>query len=164
LTEYVVRQVVRDVIAEVAVNELLIVDGLGLHDDGAVVRRMRRNGGRDEQLGFGVDEIAALTTPVVWLALDEMARRVGESAADGGMNAVKALSRKLFHTRPKRVTLPSLTGEQYGLLRILIEETASERGVEADRAKIIADAVLARMAVGTPEAEDTSGDADAAPE
>src|SRR5437879_4790292 len=64
-----VRDVVREVVAEIAPTELALVDGLAQFDDATAVRRLRPRGGRREPLGFGLGEILALVTPVVWLAL-----------------------------------------------------------------------------------------------
>lgn len=162
MTRYLVRDVVRDVIATVAVNELFIVDALAVRDDGAVIRRLRGSARHDEQLGFGVDDLAVLATPVVWLALDEMATRLGSAAADGLIAAAKQRGRRVFRLRPRRVTLPAFTAEQLAELRTLIVRTADERGVDPERAQILADAVLARIVAPTPGS--AAGDNDPAPE
>jgi hypothetical protein len=73
-----VRDVVRDVVVEVAEEELPIVDGLAGFDDAGALRRLRGRGRRREPLGFGLGEVAALVTPVVWLVVDEIARQVGD--------------------------------------------------------------------------------------
>jgi hypothetical protein len=85
----VVRDVVRDVVAEVASEELVIVEELTRFDDDTVVRRLARSGRRRDPLGFGVGEIAALVTPVVWLVLDEAAKRAADSAVDGAAKGAK---------------------------------------------------------------------------
>lgn len=143
----VVRDVVRDVVAEVAPEELVIVEGLTRFDDGTVVRRLAGSGRRRDPLGFGVAEIAALVTPVVWLVLDEAAKRAVDSAVDGAAKGAKALLHKVLRRRSAPVTVPVLTREQLGEVRRRVLETAAQRGLGQDRATAIADAVIARLAL-----------------
>lgn len=77
------RDVVRDVVTEAAPDELPLMEGLGRSDDESAVRRLTRRNRPAEPLAFGLDEIAVLVTPVVWIALDEAVRQVMGSTADG---------------------------------------------------------------------------------
>ncbi|WP_432932771.1 hypothetical protein ACQPZZ_15860 [Microbispora sp. CA-135349] len=86
--------VVRDVVAEIAPEELVLVDGLAGLDPDAVIRRLGRRGGRREPLGFGLGEVAALVTPVVWLVVEEGARRIGSAAGEGAAKGTKAVLRQ----------------------------------------------------------------------
>jgi hypothetical protein len=146
----VVRDVVRDVVAEVASEELVIVEGLAQFDDDTVVRRLARSGRRRDPLGFGVGEIAALVTPVVWLVLDEAAKRAVDSAVDGAAKGAKALLRRVVRRRVAPVTVPVLTREQLGEVRDRVLETAASRGLGQERAAAIADAVVARLVLAGP--------------
>jgi hypothetical protein len=94
-----VRDVVRDVVAEVAPEELVVVDGLARFDDETVVRRLARPGQRRDPLGFGVGEIVDLATPVVWLVVNEAAKRAAGSAVNETAKGTKALLRKVFRRR-----------------------------------------------------------------
>src|SRR5882724_2086715 len=113
----VVREVVRDVVAEVAPEELVIVDGLARFDDETVVRRLARSGRRRDPLGFGVGEVVDLATPVVWLVVNEAAKRAAGSAMNGTAKGIKSLLRKVFRGRAAPVTVPVLTSEQLGEVR-----------------------------------------------
>jgi hypothetical protein len=160
-----VRDVVRDVVAEVASDELVVVQGLTRFDDDAVVRRLARSTRRREPLGFGAGEIAALVTPIVWLIVDEAAKQAVGSAVGGAAKGAKALLRRILRRRVAPVTVPALTPEQLGQVRQRVLETAKQRGFEQERATAIADAVVARLALGTP-GDDTqpSDDADSPPD
>ncbi|MFD5121196.1 hypothetical protein [Streptomyces sp. NPDC058385] len=63
------RDVVRDVVVQVAPDEIVLVEGLLLLDDASAVRRLSGRG-RQEPLGFGLAEAAALVTPVVRLVVN----------------------------------------------------------------------------------------------
>ncbi|MBU3065228.1 hypothetical protein KO481_27335 [Nocardia sp. NEAU-G5] len=145
MDQYVVRDVVRDVIGDVAVNELFIVDGLGLYDDDTVIRRLKRGGKRNEPLGFGVEEVTALATPVLWLALDEMAKRLAGRAADGAVTGVKGVLRKVFHKETGKKTLPELSEEELAEVERLLVELAATRGLDSELAQTIATVTMARL-------------------
>ncbi|MEV2220193.1 hypothetical protein AB0E01_09975 [Nocardia vinacea] len=142
-----VRPIVRDVVAEVAPDELSLFDGLDAFDDDVVTRRLRRTGKRGDPLGFGVAEIAALATPVIWIGVQYAAQRFGEAAADAATVRVKRLLRKAFRIRPTPVPVPALTPEQLAEVRSHILALAAERGMDHDRAAVVADAVVARLAL-----------------
>lgn len=142
-----VVDVVRDVVAKVAPEELPLVDGLAGLDDDAVVRRLSRRGNRREPLGFGLGEIAALVTPVVWLVVDEAARQVGSAAVNDAAKRTKAVLRKLFRRPAAAVVVPDLTREQLAEVRQRVIETAVDHGLGESRARLIADAVTGRLAL-----------------
>lgn len=91
-----VRDVVRSVVETLAPEELFLVEGLRRFDDATVVRRLSRGGGRREPLGFGIGEVAALVTPVVWLVLDEVAQRMVATTVDRASRGATGLVRRLF--------------------------------------------------------------------
>ncbi|MEV6040775.1 hypothetical protein AB0L65_57385 [Nonomuraea sp. NPDC052116] len=144
------RDVVRDVVAEIAPQELLLVDGLARLDDDAVIQRLGRRGSRREPLGFGLGEIAALVTPVVWLMVDEAARRVGNVAVDGAAARTRAVLRKIFRRSAAAVFVPDLTREELAEVHQRVVETAVEHGLGDSRARLIADAVVGRLALAAP--------------
>ncbi|WP_232246673.1 hypothetical protein [Kitasatospora mediocidica] len=141
---------VRDVVAETAPTELVLVDGLTRFDDATAVRRLRPQGGRREPLGFGLGEIVTLVTPVVWLALDETAKKLAESAVDAGVKGGRAVFRRVLRRPAAPAVIPPLTPGQLAEVRARVLETASHRGVAAERAEAIADAVVARLALAAP--------------
>ncbi|MEU0566825.1 hypothetical protein ABZ297_15735 [Nonomuraea sp. NPDC005983] len=146
---------VRDVVAGVAPEELVLVDGLAGLDDDAVMRRLGRRGGRREPLGFGLGEVAVLVTPVVWLVVDEAARRFGSAVGEDAAKGTKAVLRKLLRRPAAAVVVPDLTREQLAGVHQQVVETAVKHGLEDSRARLIADAVAGRLALAA-----AGGDAD----
>jgi hypothetical protein len=148
-----VRDVVRCVVCEVAPDELPIVDGLCQFDNATVVRHLTGRGRRREPLGFGVDELAVLATPVVWLAVDEAAKRAAGMAVDTGATRVAALWRRLFRRRPGPATVAPLTREQLAAVHESVLRMARQRGVSERRAADIAAAVVAGLVLADPDQE-----------
>ncbi|BDM74907.1 hypothetical protein HEK616_83940 (plasmid) [Streptomyces nigrescens] len=141
---------VRDVVAEVAPEELPLVAGLAWLDDATAVRRLRsRVLRRDSPLGFGLGD-AALVTPVVWLGVDQAAQQLVGAAADSAASRARSALRKLFRKPAEAVTVPPLPREQLAQVRESVLEMAAQRGLEEERASTIADAVVARLALPGP--------------
>ncbi|MET7790064.1 hypothetical protein ABZS93_26195 [Streptomyces sp900116325] len=138
-------------VAEVAPAELPLVAGLDGFDDATAVRRLGSRGRRGETLGFGLGEVAALVTPVVWLTLDQVAQRIVGNAVDSGASRARSALRKLFRRPAEPVSLPPLTREQLADVRKSVLEVAAERGLEQQQASSISDAVVARLALAGPE-------------
>ncbi|MEU1705372.1 hypothetical protein ABZ478_08205 [Streptomyces sp. NPDC005706] len=149
-----VRDVVLGVVTEVAPDELPLMAGLVGFDDATVVRRLGGRG-RREPLGFGLGEVTALVTPVVWLAVDQAAQRIVGAALDGAAGRVRAALRTLLRRPAEAVTVPPLTREQLATVRESVLEVAAERGLEEERATTVADAVVARLVLARPEDADT---------
>ncbi|MFJ9033174.1 hypothetical protein ACIRQP_32590 [Streptomyces sp. NPDC102274] len=152
-----VRDLVREVIADLAPDELPLLDGLFNLDDATAIRRLTGRGQRREPLGFGMGEIAVLITPVVWLTLDQAARRIADAALDSASRESTALLRRLFRRRQAPVTMPPLTREQLVEVRRLVLETAERRGLPAERASEVADGVVAGLALAEPDTSDDGG-------
>ncbi|WP_063829546.1 hypothetical protein [Streptomyces violens] len=129
-----------------------MVEGLARFGDATVVRRLEYRGGRRrEPLGFGAGEIAALVTGVVWLALDQTVRHLGERAADSALRRAGGLLRRALRRPEEPATMPPLTPEQLAEVRHRVLEVAARRGLERERAETVADAVVARLALGPAE-------------
>ncbi|MEV8407208.1 hypothetical protein AB0R12_15720 [Streptomyces niveus] len=154
---------VRDVVAEVAAEELPLLVGLARLDDATVVRKLGDRG-RRESLGFGLGEVAALVTPVVWLAVNQTAQQIVGAAVENATGRAKARLRVLFRRPAEAVTVPPLTREQLADVRKTVLEMAAVRGLEEERATVIADAVVARLVLAEQEedpcAADSTGAAD----
>ncbi|MFD8614304.1 hypothetical protein [Streptomyces sp. NPDC059631] len=142
-----VRDLVRSVVADLAPDELPLVEGLCRFDDATVVRRLSRTGERHKPLGFGLGEVAALVTSVVWLVLDGVAQRTAEATATRISGGVTAMMRLLVLRRRSApaVRAPPLTQEQLTAVRALVLAASEQRGLEPAQAEAIADAVVARL-------------------
>ncbi|KGI80557.1 hypothetical protein IL38_16460 [Actinopolyspora erythraea] len=150
------RDVVREVMAEVAPEELPLVDGLTQSDDATAVRRLRSRRGRREPLGFGWTDVLVAVTPVVWLTLDQMAQKIAASTVDGSVKGAKAALRKVFRRKTAPVIIPPLTPGQLDEVRKRVLETAIQRGLSPERSETVADAVVARLVLATTR-EDAPG-------
>ncbi|WP_433412936.1 hypothetical protein ACQP1V_27210 [Microtetraspora malaysiensis] len=143
-----VRDVVRDVVAELAPEELPLVDGLAAYDDSVVVRKLRRSGPRREPLGFSWGEVVGLMTPVVWLVLDQVAERLADAAVERAARKARGLRRWLRRgRRAAAATIPPLTEDQLAALRQDILDQL-QRELEERTAEQIADAIVRRLARG----------------
>lgn len=147
-----VRDVVRDVLAETAPEEVPLYEALNSRfDDDRVVRLLSRRTRRREPLGFGLNDLVPLAMPVVWLALDEVARRGVEAAADSVTSRLRAGIRRIFRrTRAAPRTVPALTREQIAAVRQRVLEKADEAGIRGERAVALADGVIARLVLELP--------------
>ncbi|MFD4657332.1 hypothetical protein ACFWP2_17105 [Kitasatospora sp. NPDC058444] len=157
-----VRDVVRSVVETLAPDELFLVDGLRRFDDATVVRRLSRGGGRREPLGFGIGEVAALVTPVVWLVLDEVAQRMVATTVDRASQGATGLLRRLFRRPARAAELQPLTREQLVEVRALLLTAGEQRGLPPDLTEELADRVVSRLALSpAPEPPaDPTGPAD----
>ncbi|GAA2089130.1 hypothetical protein GCM10009759_11790 [Kitasatospora saccharophila] len=153
-----VRDLVREVVAEHAPHELPLVDGLRTLDDAEVVRVLRGRGPRREPLGFGFAEVAALVTPVVWLALDQVLKQTAETIAESALRRCRSGIRKLLRRQAEPpVSVVELTPEQLALVRTLVLERAAERGIAPQEAEALANDVVARIATGNATGHELSG-------
>lgn len=149
-SEVEIRVVVRDVITALAPEESPLLDGLAVLDDATVMRQLTRRT-RGEPLGFGLGETAALATPVIWIAMDQAARRFGETVTDGATRVIAKLLRRNLDRRTAATVMPPLSREQLGEVRRLVLETAARHRLSEARASAIADAVVARLALHESE-------------
>ncbi|MGW5202890.1 hypothetical protein [Streptomyces spiralis] len=138
-------------VAEIAPEELPLVEGLRRFDDDTVIGRLRRGDRSDDPLGFGLGEVTTLLTPVVWLSLDEVARRMVGSAIDGATKSAKRKLRRIFRRSGEPLTVPALTRNQLSEVRRSVMESAVRSGVERRLSEGLADAVVVRLALGTRE-------------
>ncbi|MFF4579904.1 hypothetical protein ACFY15_16120 [Streptomyces sp. NPDC001373] len=144
-----VRDIVCDVVAQVAPNEVLMVDGLLALDDASAVRRLSGRGPRDP-LGFGVTEVAALVTAVVWLVLDQVAAALVGAAVERAGRRSGGWLRRLFRRPLPPAVLPPLDPAQLAAVHRRVVEAATRRGLTAERAAELADAVVAASVLAEP--------------
>ncbi|SCK27074.1 hypothetical protein H181DRAFT_02078 [Streptomyces sp. WMMB 714] len=143
-----VRDVVREVVAEQAAHELPLVDSLHELDDAGAVRALASRRRRREPLGFGYAEVAGLITPVVWLVLDQAARRGVDTATESLLERLRSGARRLLRRgpAPAEPVVIELEPGELALVRTQIVERATERGIGRADAEALADSVVARIA------------------
>ncbi|ATL69285.1 hypothetical protein CRH09_27030 [Nocardia terpenica] len=142
-----VGDVVREVISEVAPDELPLVDRLRQLGDARAAQLLgRRRRGRD-LLGFGIEETLALTSPVVWVVLNEAAKRFTDNVVDNGGKAAWSRLRKLLGRAEPATVVPPMTREQIIEVRSRVMDSALSNGMSAERARIIADCVAGRLLI-----------------
>ena len=151
-----VRDLVREVVAEHAAHELPLVDSLRALDDDRVVRTLAGGGQKREPLGFGYAEVSALVTPVLWLVLDQAARRTVDRATEGLMARGRTGVRRLLGRAPDPAnrTLIALDPGELALVRTHIVEQATERGTDRREAEALADSVVARISTAAATGEE----------
>lgn len=146
-----VSDVVRDVVADAAPEELPLVEGLSRFGDETAVRRLTHRSRPREPLGFGLEEITVLVTPVVWIVVEEAVRRVVDSTVAGVAQGPWARLRRRLHGRAAPLTVPPLTREQIVEVRQRMLELAAQNGLERERAVTLADLLVARLTLHVPE-------------
>ncbi|MDF3142295.1 MULTISPECIES: hypothetical protein [unclassified Streptomyces] len=145
------RQVVREIIAKQAPGELTLLDGMASLDDGEITRVFRRSRERRDPLGFGVTEVAALVTPVVWLVVNELAQRGAAAAVDGASRRGLAWLRRLRGQPSPPMEVPPLSPTQLTEVRAKVHARALAAGMESGQAEGLADAVVSGLAVSPEE-------------
>jgi hypothetical protein len=154
---FTVREVVHDVVADVAPEELPVLAGLSRLDDDEALRRLTRRRRPREPLGFGIDTIATLATAIAWVAVLESVKRMVQPAADGLSRGIGTRLRRLFRRRSAPTVVPVLTPEQLAEIHRRVLELAEQNGFGADRATVLAERLVARLALGAPDT-DQSGE------
>ncbi len=140
------RAVVKDCVPE----EAVVVEGLLRYSDAQVLARLRgRRQGRDP-LGFGLAEVAPLVTPVLWLTLEAARQRLADAVVDGAAHGSASLWRRLLRRRSTPELIPPLTRAQQALVQRMVIEAAAEAGLSQQRARRIADGVVAGLALSEP--------------
>ena len=154
-TDARVADVVRDVVANAAPEELPLVEALSRFDDETVLRRLTRRSRPREPLGFGLEEIAGLATAVVWIAVGEAVRRIVDSAVSGatkGLNVrLRRLLRRLLRRRAAPVIVPLLTREQIAEVQQRVLELAAPNGLEQQQAARLANLLGDRLSLHVSE-------------
>lgn len=144
-------QLARSVVRRVAPEEEEIFDvvAAAFHRD---PRRLARGASRDEMLGFGVDATVALLTPIVLGAVTEVVRYLALETA--GAIEVRSRLQRIFRRRDARrearrtavaeqpVTVAAIGPATRTAVREIVLEKCRQAGVEADRAELVADAVV----------------------
>ena len=140
-----VRDVVRNVVGEVAPAELPLIESLSQVDDTTALRLLTRRRRRRDPLGFGLDEVVVLVSPVVWIVVNEAAKRAANSAIDSGAKAARSSVRRALGRRREAVTIPPLSPAQIADVEERVLELAVDSGLTTQRANVLAKSVAGQL-------------------
>jgi hypothetical protein len=152
-----VRDVVREIVSELAPHEVLLLDGLLLVDDDTALRRLSSRRDR-EPLGFGLGEAAALVTPLVWMALDEAARRIVSATVAAAGRRARGWLRRIGRRSTTPRVLPPLTPGQLEAVRLRVAQLGVESGMDDAAAEVLAERVVARLVLSAGQQQDGEAD------
>jgi len=153
-----VRDVVRAVIADVAPEELPVVDGLRRFDDETVMARLTSRRRGREPLGFGLEEMVYLATPVVWVALDECVRRMVGRTMSKAPSRLRRWLRRIFRRPPGQQVVPELSAEQVAEVRRRVLELSAQAGLGAERAEALANRLAVELLLPANALAPSGGD------
>ncbi len=137
--------VVHDVIADFAPEELPLLAALRRFDDAEAGRRLARGNRRDDPLGFGMGEIVALATPAVYIAVRQVADRVTGTVTDGMFARIRVLVRRRRRRVEPAVPLPHFSPADIREVHDRVKELAVKGGMKPARAEQLADQVIGRL-------------------
>lgn len=140
--------VVHDVVAEFAPREIPLLMALRQRADDDVVFSSRRK--RDDPLGFGgIGDVVTLATPIVWVAVQQVVKRMADAAVDGTFPKFRRFVRKLLRRREPMTPLPRFGPAELAEIRRNVVTMAIAQGMTPTKAELLADRVIARLALGT---------------
>ncbi|WP_436955385.1 hypothetical protein [Streptomyces sp. SudanB182_2057] len=114
-----------------------------------VVRVLDRRSGAREPLGYGLEDVVALATPVLLLILNDLARRATETVLDGATSRLRRWRERRATVPAVERAVPPLTTEQIADVRLRVRTECLRAGITEDRAQALADAVAVELALGT---------------
>jgi len=142
------RDVVADVVANVAPAESPLVAALQRFDDETVLGKLKASGGRDEPLGFGFEADGPLVLSVVWIAMDETVRRIVGPPVERALRGRRWWPWR--RARAAQVTVPALSGDQLSSVWRNVVEAGERAGLSPKRSTEIADSTVARLTMNGP--------------
>ena len=155
---------VREVIAEVAPQELPLLVPVSEAYFANPEEALRAKTSKDEMLGFGVPINAQFLTPIALAVTSQvvgfLVGEVSKSVQAETPGLVSALVRRLFKKlRPAdsaapeapqdRADTPRLTAEQLAQVREIALEKGRQLGLPSTKAKLLADSLVGGLAVTT---------------
>lgn len=138
--------VIRDVVGDIAPEELPLVAALAQLPPKEAGRRLARRTSRDDPLGFGMDDFVILVVPVIWAAVQEVVNHLATSAADGVVARIRVRLRRLFRRPEPLAPLPHFGPAELEEVRDQVRELAMQAGMERERAELLAYKVRDRLA------------------
>jgi hypothetical protein len=146
-----VTDVARDVLSQIAPDELPIFPAASRAYAADPAAALRGLGARDEVLGFGIEALAAAATPVVLMGVAEVCQFLtgldAEARADGRTEAIAEVVRALFNRfRPSATSIPSvLSREHIATIHGNVLLAAQRLRLPQDKARALANAVTAQL-------------------
>lgn len=138
-------EVVHDVVADIAPEELPLLAALSHLPPDAVGRRLARGTSGDDPLGFGMGEIAAVVVPVAWAAVQQVVNHMATSAADGMAARMRTRVRKLLRRPAAAAQLPHFGPAELDEVQAAVLELAGQAGMKRTRAELLAYKVVDRL-------------------
>lgn len=152
--EFPVRDLVKQVAADLAPEEVRALAALDDLSDSEALRQLTARSERDERLGFGVGAALALTATVAWIGVDEAVRQIVKAATRSAGRSWHWWWPFSRREKPGEVTvIPPLTTEQLRLVHECVRKAAETSKLPTDRGSRIADSVVTRLVLG-PQAPD----------
>jgi hypothetical protein len=147
-----VRELAEQIVAAVAPDEVEMFPALAEVYLADPKRVLSRSSDKEESLGFGVGEVELLLTPaavfVAAAVVDHLADAVGRGVIDSGKQAIARLIRSLRNEKPVADPPAPLTPDQVrGVWRVVLEK-GREAGLDDKTARMMADMVVAGLALG----------------
>jgi hypothetical protein len=146
-----VTDVARDVLSEVAPQEvpILAAASKAYFDDPAAALRQWQT--RDDVLGFGLDSLTVLVTPAVLHIVSEVFEsllRVATKAVEEGLSkeipqVIRAMFRRFHSADPDTPSV--LTRQQIGLIHANVLQAAKKLRLPDVKAQSLADAIAAQL-------------------
>ncbi|GAA1214985.1 hypothetical protein [Pseudonocardia alaniniphila] len=138
-----ISTVVRAVVTQAAPEELPMVDGLSGATDEVIVARLSQGPARDERLGFGLEDVAVLVSPVLYIALDQAVRKIVDDSIDGARRRAPRWARWFARRGKAAPTVPpALSAHHIAEIRDQVTALAKERGVPADKIERVREALV----------------------
>lgn len=144
-----IRAVVWDVVSAIAPKELPYLQGAEGISDPVIVRQLQQGGKSNRTLGFGTDQVIAVVTAAVWLALNTAAQEVVKAGLSKGHSRTKALVRKVARRPAVATVMPPLSSGNLDLIeQIVLQEVKLRTDLPEGQGEAIAKAVRTRLAGG----------------
>ncbi|BCJ76843.1 hypothetical protein CS0771_63870 [Catellatospora sp. IY07-71] len=101
-----------------------------------------RGSGDDEMLGFGVETVAALMTPVVLAAVTEVMRYLTEQY---GTTLRARLSLRRTRREAAEPATPAIDDAQLAHVRSIVLDKCTQAGIDEGRSRLLADSVAGAL-------------------
>jgi len=143
----------RDIITQIAPEELLLYQSISEEYFNNPQKLLDEPSKKDEMLGFGVGEAAALLTPIVLGVTAAVVKYIGDeirkSVQEESSTLIGEWVKKFFKIfrSSEDKEIPALTSSQLEQVRDVAYRQARQLKLSEQRAELLADAVVGSLAV-----------------